>query len=85
LPASGGGMTGPFTASVSASWRVADIARLWHEADRKVPVVRRWPLPPIDDDAHKEQELNGAADAESNPNMPISVRLLVKAGREEGW
>jgi hypothetical protein len=31
------------------------------------------------------RDLNGAADAESNPQIPIAVRLLIKTGREEQW
>jgi len=68
-------MNGPFTASVRSSWRVADIARLWHEADRKVPVVRRWPLPPIDDDAHKEQE----------ESARVLVARYIKKVEQELW
>jgi hypothetical protein len=33
-----------------------DIARMWHSARRKLPVVTSWPLPPLDKDAKQEQE-----------------------------
>ncbi len=31
------------------------------------------------------RDYNGAADAETNPQVPLAVRLLIRDGRREGW